>query len=420
MTTITLQSPSFSDGTKEEPKVMVVASVDSSLAAKEPEWLENKRKPRMKHHISNVNKEHWNDLFRMSHAVLPKVFLPSVGQAIWSTLVCIFYYVPQVNFLKNLGLPNSTLLITLLGTAMGLLLVFRVNNSYDRYWEGRKVWSIVHFQLRNLGRFVWIYCTPKTDEDAKQQVGAMHLLIAFASSVKHALRREPSHRYEDLGPHLQHIPDFGRNVYASQAPLPIPLEITLHLQKYLNQYSACLGPATACLNGLADALTIFQRIRSTPIPAAYAIHLKQTLFVYLLSLPFQLVASPLGWWTIPVTFLSCIVMLGIEVIGTEIENPFGLDPNDLPMDEYCDHIEREIMQIMSLEDPERDSKHWIPPFSLSVPHVNVKELRGATGEAVKVAKAREGKFIHRTSALLLHTKDMVARISGADELHHSK
>ncbi|ORY46529.1 UPF0187-domain-containing protein [Rhizoclosmatium globosum] len=372
----------------------------------------------MKHSVTNVNNEHWNDLFRFSHAVLPKVILPSLGQAAWSTLVCVFYLVPGVNFLKDLALPNSTLLITLLGTAMGLLLVFRVNNSYDRYWEGRKVWSMVHFQLRNLGRFIWIYCTPKNDEEVKQQIGAMHLLVAFAASVKHALRNEPSHRYSDLGPHLQHIQDFGMTLYSSKAPLPIPLEITLHLQKYLNKYSAILFPASASLNSLTDALTMFQRIRSTPIPAAYAIHLKQTLFVYLLSLPFQLVSSPLGWWTIPVTFLSCIVLLGIEVIGSEIENPFGLDPNDLPMDEYCDHIEREILQIMSLEDPERDSKHWIPPFSLSVPRVDVKELRGATGEAVKVARRREGRFVHRASALLMHTKEMAAKIAEATEHHH--
>ncbi|KAJ3026332.1 UNVERIFIED_CONTAM: hypothetical protein HDU68_005836 [Siphonaria sp. JEL0065] len=272
---------------------------------------------------------------------------------------------------------------------MGLLLVFRVNTAYDRFWEGRKVWSNVHYQLRNIGRFIWVFCRPKTPEDIARQIGAMNLLIAFASATKHSLREEPSHRYSDLGPYVQHLKDFSPKVYTSKATLPIPLEITLHLQSYLNQYATIQFPASAAVNALIESLASFQRIKHTPIPAAYRIHLKQTLVVYLLSLPFQLIASPLGWFTIPVTFISCIVMLGIEVIGGEIENPFGFDPNDLPQDEYVDAIREEILQIMASEDPDVDSKDWIAPYALSVDRMNLKELRKTAVAAMAEGQAQQ-------------------------------
>jgi putative membrane protein len=88
------------------------------------------------------------------------------------------------------------------------------------------------------------------------------------------------------------------------------------------------------LNSLVEALTGCERILRTPIPLAYAIHLKQLLLIYCLSLPFQLV-DDLHWWTAAVVALISFTLLGIEAIGIEIENPFGHDPNDLPLDEIC-------------------------------------------------------------------------------------
>ncbi|RKP23798.1 Bestrophin/UPF0187, partial [Syncephalis pseudoplumigaleata] len=87
-----------------------------------------------------------------------------------------------------------------------------------------------------------------------------------------------------------------------------------------------------------------ERILRTPIPLAYSIHLAQCIWVFCLALPFQL-AGTLGWVTIPVSALVAFVFIGIKSIGEEIENPFGYDSNDLPLDEFCRVVRREIEMI---------------------------------------------------------------------------
>jgi putative membrane protein len=101
------------------------------------------------------------------------------------------------------------------------------------------------------------------------------------------------------------------------------------------------------LDLLVDMLGGCERILRTPMPIAYAIHLKQLLLLYCLSLPFQMVSS-IQWWTGPVVALISFTLFGIEEIGIEIENPFGHDPNDLPLDAICATIQRNIEDLITL------------------------------------------------------------------------
>jgi Predicted membrane protein len=101
---------------------------------------------------------------------------------------------------------------------------------------------------------------------------------------------------------------------------------------------------------MVDSLGICERIQRTPIPLAYAIHLKQLLLIYCLSLPFQIVAK-MGWYTAPLTALISFTLLGIEEIGNQIEDPFGNDPNDLPLDMLCNVMIRNIDDMIRLSEP---------------------------------------------------------------------
>ncbi|KAJ3135584.1 hypothetical protein HK100_002522 [Physocladia obscura] len=350
------------------------------------EWIKSPRKKRLQHRVSQYSIEHWGDLLRLSNSILPDVFVPSLVLTAWAALVSVFYLVPHVCFLKTWGLPNSILLITILGSAMSLLLVFRVNTAYDRYYEGRKLWNTVHFQIRNLARFIWIYSPSISEEDIFRKTSAMHLLVGFASSTKHALRNEPSHLYDDLGPYIRQIPQFSPKIRRVVGGLPIPLEIAIQLQRFLNKYCTAGYPASASVSALVDALSSFHRIKASPIPDAFRIHLKQTVVVYIISLPFQLVASPLQWFTIPFVFFSSMIMLGIERIGAKIENPFNYDVNDLPQDEFCDAIAAEIKQIIDSEDANADSKGWITPCSLEIQFVELENLKKLTIAAILAHK----------------------------------
>jgi putative membrane protein len=105
---------------------------------------------------------------------------------------------------------------------------------------------------------------------------------------------------------------------------------------------------------LNDVLTGTERIINTPLPLAYSIVIGQITWAYILLLPFQLF-SKLGWGTIPGTLFIAYVILGVAEIGREIENPFGYDKNDLPLDAFCDHIRRDIDILMSRAPPDFSS-----------------------------------------------------------------
>jgi ion channel-forming bestrophin family protein len=99
---------------------------------------------------------------------------------------------------------------------------------------------------------------------------------------------------------------------------------------------------------MVDMLGACERILRTPIPLAYAIHLKQLLLIYCVLLPFQIVED-LKWLTAPSMMLISFTLFGIEAIGVEIENPFGTDPNDLPLDTICATIQNNINDLTSIE-----------------------------------------------------------------------
>ena len=97
-------------------------------------------------------------------------------------------------------------------------------------------------------------------------------------------------------------------------------------------------------NTLINVLGACERIRNTPIPMAYALHLKRILLLYCLTLPFGFIGQ-LGWFAIPIVLIVFYTMVGIELIGEEIEDPFGLDENDLPVEELCYKIKANIEEI---------------------------------------------------------------------------
>jgi putative membrane protein len=121
------------------------------------------------------------------------------------------------------------------------------------------------------------------------------------------------------------------------------------------------------VNDLLEALTTCERILETPIPLAYAIYLKRLLLIYCFSLPFQIVLT-LHWWTSPIAIILSFVLLGIEEIGTEIENPFGEDANDLPLEEICATILNNIEDLIAVNS--QDNLEVTSPELELTPHTH--------------------------------------------------
>jgi ion channel-forming bestrophin family protein len=228
---------------------------------------------------------------------------------------------------------------------LGLLLVFRTNTAYERFWEGRKLWGTLVNTIRNLARNLWVSVEERESVDNKEKIEALRLLTAFAVSTKLHLRQELPET--ELGVWLS-----SDKIEKLKATTNQPLEIAFWIGDYLqNSYrhdrinSYQLISMQKLLDTMVDVLGGCERILRTPVPLAYSIHLKQLLLLYCLTLPFQVVKD-LTWWTAPIVAVISFAVFGIEEIGIEIENPFGRDPNDLPLDKICETIANNVEDLI--------------------------------------------------------------------------
>ncbi|MBD1935286.1 MULTISPECIES: bestrophin family protein [Cyanophyceae] len=275
-------------------------------------------------------------------AVLPRVILCGTFG---------FFVALLHKFGVSVSMPFLSALIP--NIVLGLLLVFRTNTAYERFWEGRKAWGSIVNSVRNLSRQIWVSIDEKEPKDRENKISALRLLIAFAIATKLHLRAEPVN--SELEPFMSQSRYFKLKTM-NNPPLEVAFWIGDYLQdqynhKHLNAHQ--LTALQSLINILVDNLGACERILRTPIPIAYAIHLKQLLLLYCLALPFQMVKD-LTWWTGPIVALISFTLFGIEEIGIEIENPFGHDANDLPLDAICATMKRNIEDLISLAPSVRD------------------------------------------------------------------
>jgi ion channel-forming bestrophin family protein len=277
--------------------------------------------------------------FQLRGSVIPAVVTRVILCGSFGCLISILFYFKfpvSWNSLQNV-VPSVVL---------GLLLVFRTNTAYERFWEGRKCWGSLVNSIRNLSRLMWVAIAESHPQDKSEKIVALKLLVAFAVATKLHLRGQKiDPELEDLLP-----PGYGDYLRdANNSPLEIAYWIGDYLQlKYETQALQLyqLNALNKLLNDMVDVLGGCERILKTPIPLAYAIHLKQLLLIYCLLLPLQLVAE-LTWFTGPVVALISFTLFGVEEIGLEIENPFGLDANDLPLDAICNTLKSNIQDLVS-------------------------------------------------------------------------
>jgi ion channel-forming bestrophin family protein len=250
----------------------------------------------------------------------------------------------------NYPVAQKSLADTVPAVVLGLLLVFRTNTAYDRFWEGRKAWGLMNNNIRNFARVMWLSIDERVTGDRERKIAALEMLPAFAIATKLHLRGQ------SLVPELANVFSATQlqQLHAVQNPA---LQIAFWLGDYLqNEHRRGnigvyqMNELQQIINNMVDTLGTCERILRTPMPLAYAIHLKQLLLIYCLLLPFKMVGD-LGWGTPVVVGLVSFTLFGIEAIGVEIENPFGNDPNDLPLDNICKNIQRTIEDTVNHGHP---------------------------------------------------------------------
>ncbi|MGF1535683.1 MAG: bestrophin family protein [Elainellaceae cyanobacterium] len=293
--------------------------------------------------------QHWfRDALRLRGSVIPAIWPRTLLCTAIGAIASVLYALDI-----NVALPFNSIIPDLV---LGLLLVFRTNTAYARFWEGRQLWGSLVNATRNLGRQIWINVRERSEQDRETKTATVRLLSAFAVALKLHLRGES---LEPLQAFMS-LPQFKSLNQENHVPLQIAFWIGDYLQL---QYQRDRLPVyqlhgmQELLNKLVDVLGGSERILKTPIPLAYAIHLKQLLLLYCCVLPF-LVVDTWGVWTGVVTGIVSFTVFGIEEIGVEIENPFGHDPNDLPLDAICQTIAQNMEALIAAQP------RTTPPLSI--------------------------------------------------------
>jgi putative membrane protein len=251
---------------------------------------------------------------------------------------------------------------SLIGLALAIFLGFRNNVSYDRYWEGRRQWGRLVSTSRTLARqlqSLMVAAGPAHAASVLQEVRARmtYRAIAFAHMLRHSLRGSAgTDEAKSLLPE-----DEWRQIGKTSSNTNFLMQrMGVDLQRCLREgwVDSCLAAAIdSSLTAMTDVATACERIRNTPIPFSYTLLLHRTAYLYCFLLPFGLVDS-IGFMTPVVVAIVAYTFFGLDALGDEIEEPFGLSPNDLPLDAICRTIEIDLREFMHDEQ--------IPPPLLPV------------------------------------------------------
>lgn len=248
---------------------------------------------------------------------------------------------------EDTDLKNISLMHSLLGFVISFLLVFRNNTAYDRWWEGRKNWG----SLVNVSRTLSIKINALLDDRYEDEKMFYRTLIPnYAIALKNHLRNTYIPQEFIINQHFE-LTSFDKTAHIPNQIASMIYAKTIELQKK----GVIIPENTLLISGEIQEMTNIcgacERIKNTPIPFSYSSFLKKFLVLYCMTLPVGYVFS-LHYLVIPFVMFITYVLGSLEVIAEEIEDPFGTDANDLPLDPLCTGIRKAVYQIFTkLEKP---------------------------------------------------------------------
>lgn len=289
-------------------------------------------------------KEWFTFIFRLHKAdTIRKLFPMLAGMTIYTALVVFSETYFDLN--DDSHVRNIPQMHALLGFAISMLLVFRTNTAYDRWWEGRKLWGALVNSSRNLAIKTTVIFAPDEIKVRKQLSIA---ISGFAVALHHHLRKEEIRL--ELFEHDDEHGDFSSIDHQKHVPNQMAERIVRIInQQYLA--NKITGDQLISLNteiiAFMDICGACERIKNTPIPFSYSVFIKKFIFFYVMSLPFGFGYS-LGYITVPVVVFIFYVLASLELIAEEIEDPFSGDENDLPTLRLSETIHKNVSEILKV------------------------------------------------------------------------
>ena len=275
--------------------------------------------------IFNISKA---DTFRK---LIPMMILIGLYSAVIAYLEIEYWDLPDDSPVKNISIMHG-----MLGFVILLLLAYRTNTAYDRWWEGRKIWGSLINNSRNLSIKLSVIL-----QDEKDRTYFRKMIPSYASILhKHLNDTDTSKQlFDDVDLEIDHHKHKPNQV------------VQMLFQKINDLYVSkkITGDQLIILNSEIQSFTEIcgacERIKNTPIPYSYSAFIKKFIFIYVLTLPFGYVFN-LGYFVIPVVVFIFYVLASLELIAEEIEDPFGKDVNDLPTKKIAESIKKHVEEII--------------------------------------------------------------------------
>ncbi|TDB63705.1 bestrophin family protein [Arundinibacter roseus] len=288
--------------------------------------------------IYETNKNFLGDIAHLSRSwTMQKVLRSTLGVAVLTTIFAVL--VEELPL--NMHAPST--IFSLLGIVLSVLLVFRTNTAYDRWWEGRKQWGMLVNNCRNLAVMTH---TIFPEDDSRSRYEMALLISNFCIALKEHLRQGT--KVEEL----IHLNAEEVELYRQRKHVPNYISTLIHQKVQLMYRSGEISGADIRnmkphLQALLDITGACERIKKTPIPFSYSVYIKLLILGYSLMLPFGLIRD-FSYFTIPLVTFIFFTFIGIEMMASEIEDPFGLDCNDLSTGDFAQNIKKNVFEIMEV------------------------------------------------------------------------
>ena len=280
-------------------------------------------------------------------------------------LIVVFIYVLIVTFVElnyvDLRLKDTPASFWgAMGILLSLLLLFRTNTAYDRFYEGRRTWGVLVNNCRNLAIY---FNAVFPADDTENRLFFARTIANFPFALRNHLRDvktlDDLEATEEMAGN-QPLEEFDHKPAGVSSQLRMRTE-ALHRNGYLSNSQHI--NVNEYLTSLMDVCGICERIKSTPIPFSYQLFIRLFILLYVGVLPFTVI-DVYGYLTIPAVVLTSYILVGLEMIGEEIEDPFGLERNDLPLSQLSQLIRVNVHDILQIHLPHVEKQAAKPGFTV--------------------------------------------------------
>jgi len=287
--------------------------------------------------MTSYNPKDWiSFIFQVSKAdtirkLFPMMLIIGAYSGMIGYLELEYWDLPEDSHVKNISVMHS-----LLGFVISLLLAYRTNTAYDRWWEGRRLWGGLVNSSRNLAIKLSVILKEEGDRAYFRK-----MIPGYASILQKHLNDSDTAKqlFDDVDLEIDHHKHRPNQV----------AKILFHKVNDLYASKKITGDQLIILNNELQSFTDIcgacERIKNTPIPYSYSAFIKKFIFIYVLTLPFAYVFI-LGYFVIPVVVFIFYVLASLELIAEEIEDPFGTDDNDLPTKKIAENIKRHVEELI--------------------------------------------------------------------------